>query len=72
MRPLCCLCIPPINFWMVEPIFMKFGMYITHLNAVYFINPSHHSVCLYVYLHIVARQQLGKNVTAAKNTQATT
>jgi hypothetical protein len=28
-------------------------------------------VCLYVYPPIVARQQLGKNVTAATNTHAT-
>jgi hypothetical protein len=42
----------PINFRMLEPIFMKLGMYITApepISTAYFINPSHHSVCLYVY-----------------------
>jgi hypothetical protein len=34
------------------------------IPTVYFINPSQQSVCLYAY---VARQQLGKNVTAATN-----
>jgi hypothetical protein len=44
---------------MPEPIFMKFGMYITApqpVSMVYFTNPSHQSVCLYVYAPIVARQ----------------
>jgi hypothetical protein len=43
---------PPINFWMRDPIFMKLGMYIMGTEpilAAYFINPSHQSVCLYVY-----------------------
>jgi hypothetical protein len=47
---------------------MKLGMYIMAsepISAAYLINPSHQSVCLYVYPPIVARQQLGKNVTAA-------
>jgi hypothetical protein len=35
-----------------------------------FVNPSNQSVCLYVNPHIVARQWLGKNVTAATNTHA--
>jgi hypothetical protein len=44
-------------------------------------NPSHESVCLYVYPPIVVRQRLGKNppifarlggnVTAVRNTHAT-
>jgi hypothetical protein len=38
------------------------------ISTAYFINPSNQSVCLCVYPLIVARQQLGKNVTAAKNT----
>jgi hypothetical protein len=38
------------------------------IPLAYFINPSHLSACLYVYPHIVARQRLGKNVTAAKST----
>jgi hypothetical protein len=41
------------------------------ISTAYFINPSHQSVCLYVNLPIVARQELGKNVTAATNTHAT-
>jgi hypothetical protein len=43
---------PPINFWMPQPIFMKLGMYIMAtepISEAYFINPSHRSVCLYVY-----------------------
>jgi hypothetical protein len=37
---------------MPEPIFMKLGMHIMAnepISTAYFINPSHHSVCLYVY-----------------------
>jgi hypothetical protein len=34
------------------------------ISTAYFINPSHHSVCLYVYPHNVARQRLGKKDTA--------
>jgi hypothetical protein len=68
----CCLGIPPINFWMAEPVFMQLGMYIMApepISTAYFINPCHQSVCLYVYLFIVARQRLGKNVSAATNTR---
>jgi hypothetical protein len=49
-------------------------MYITAPEPIitaYFINPSHQSVCLYVYPLIVARQWLSKNVTAATNTHVT-
>jgi hypothetical protein len=69
-----CLCIPSINFRMPEPIFMKLDMYIVApepISMVYFINPSHQPVCLYVYPHIIARQRLDKNVTTATNTHAT-
>jgi hypothetical protein len=50
------------------------------ISTAYFINPSHKSVCLYVYPLIIARQRLGKhplvvarqwlceNITAAMNT----
>jgi hypothetical protein len=58
-----------------EPIFMKLGTHIMAtepISTAYFINPSNLSVCLYVYPLIVARQRLGRNVTAAMNTQATT
>jgi hypothetical protein len=66
---------------------MKFRMYIMAsepMTTSYFINPSHQSVCLYVYptivagqridknSPIVARQRLGKIVTMATNTHATT
>jgi hypothetical protein len=59
---------------MPEPIFMKLGMFIMApepISTAYFINPSHQSVCLYVYPVIVARQRLGKKVTAATNTHTT-
>jgi hypothetical protein len=42
----------PINFWMREPLFMKFGMYIMALvpiSTAYFVNPSCQTVCLYFY-----------------------
>jgi hypothetical protein len=63
--------LPPYQLWIPEPICMKLVMYIVapeSNSAVYFINPSHQSVCLYV---VVARQRLGKNVTATTNTHAT-
>jgi hypothetical protein len=40
------------------------------ISMEYFIYPSLQSVCLYKYPPIVARQRLGKNATAATNTQA--
>jgi hypothetical protein len=39
------------------------------ISAAYFINPSRQSVFLYVYPTIVARQRLGKNVSATTNTR---
>jgi hypothetical protein len=36
-----------------------------------FLNPSHQSVCPYVYPSIVTRQWLSKNVIMATNTHAT-
>jgi hypothetical protein len=69
---------------MPEPIFMKLGTYIPApepISTLYLKNPSHQSVCLYVYPpiaarqllgkdpHIVARQLLGRNVTAVTDTQ---
>jgi hypothetical protein len=50
---------------MAEPVIMKLGMYILapeHSTTACFINPSHQSLCLYVYPPIVAGQQLGKHV----------
>jgi hypothetical protein len=49
---LCVSACPSINFWTPEPIFMKLDTYIMApepVSTVYFINPSHQSVCLYVY-----------------------
>jgi hypothetical protein len=40
-------------------------------SMAYFIDPSHQSVCLYVYPSVVARQWLRKNVTVAMNTHTT-
>lgn len=50
---------------------MKFDAYVMateHISKAYFINPSHRSVCPYVYPYMVARQFLGKHVLAAMNT----
>jgi hypothetical protein len=50
-----------INFWMLEPIFMKPSTYIMPpepISTAYFINPSHQSVCLYVCPPTVATQRL--------------
>jgi hypothetical protein len=47
-----CLSIPPVNLWMPKTIFMKFGMHMMILKPTTracFINPSHQSVCLYVF-----------------------
>jgi hypothetical protein len=54
---------------------MKLGMYImAHepRSTAYIINPSHQSVCLYVYPPLVPREGLGENVTTVKNTHETT
>jgi hypothetical protein len=78
-----CLHIPPINFWMPETIFMGHGMYSVATeptSTAYFINPTHQSVCLYVYLSYRCKaslqyippfgvwQQFVKHVPAAMNT----
>jgi hypothetical protein len=52
---------PPLTFWMLEPVFVKLGMYIMApepISTVYFINPSHQSVSPYVYPSFLARQRL--------------
>jgi hypothetical protein len=57
---------------MPKPVFMKLGMYFMTpepISTAYFINPIHRSVGLYANPLIVARQRLGKNVTAAANTE---
>jgi hypothetical protein len=60
---------------MPQPVFTKLGMHIMEpelISTAYFIiDPSYQSVCPYMYLPIVARQRLGKNVTAAMQTHAT-
>jgi hypothetical protein len=40
------------------------------ISTAYLKNPFHQCVCLHVYPTIVARQQLGKNVIAATNTES--
>jgi hypothetical protein len=63
---------PLINFSMPHQIFMNLGMYImaSGLNwTTYFINPSH-SPCIYMCIPLmIARQWLGKHVSAATNTR---
>jgi hypothetical protein len=58
------VCVSPfMNFWMAEPVITKLGMYIMAplpIPTACFINPSHQSLCLYVYPVIVSRQRLGK------------
>jgi hypothetical protein len=66
--------LPPFKFSMLELIFMKPDIYIMApepISTAYFINPSHLSVCVYMYLHIVGRQGVGKNVTTVMNIRAT-
>jgi hypothetical protein len=41
------------------------------ISTTHFINPCHQPVHLYVYTPIVARQRLGKHVTATTNTHST-
>jgi hypothetical protein len=70
-----CVCVspPPPNQRLIDCTNFYETWYITApepISIAYFINPSHQSVCLYVYPPIVARQQLGKNVTASTNTYA--
>jgi hypothetical protein len=69
MGSACCLCVcvcvnpPPRLRRMGDAIFMKLGMHIMAPQptlTVYFINPSHQSICLCVYDPIVARQRLRK------------
>jgi hypothetical protein len=63
MRSPCCLCVCASPLLTFECLNYENGMYIMapeHVSMAYFINPSHQSV----YPPIVARQQLGKNMTA--------
>jgi hypothetical protein len=48
-----CLWILPINFWMRERLLMKVSIYVMAsepISTVYFINPSHQSVSVCVFL----------------------
>jgi hypothetical protein len=50
---------------------MELGTYIMApepISTVYFINPCHQSVCLYVNPRFVARQRLGIHVPVPTNT----
>jgi hypothetical protein len=51
-----CVCVSlAVSFWMLERIFIKFGMYIMApepISTAYLINPSHQSVCLYNVSHL--------------------
>jgi hypothetical protein len=61
--------IPPL---LTFECLMKLGMHIMApepISTAYLINSSHQCACLYVYPSIVATQRLGKDVTAATNTQ---
>jgi hypothetical protein len=70
-----CLCIPISTFGYLNQ--SSWNLVCTYIMApepismAYFINPTHQSVCLYVYPPIIARQQLSRNITAAMNTHAT-
>jgi hypothetical protein len=66
-----CLWIPPINFRMPEPNFMKLGMYIMVSEPNSTAYKSLPSVCVCVYPLIISRQRLGKKFAAATNTHAT-
>jgi hypothetical protein len=66
-----CVCVPQMNFWTAEPVnetWYEHHGACAHLNGV-LKKPFHQSVCLYVYPTMVARQRLGKNVTAETNTR---
>jgi hypothetical protein len=75
MRSPCflCLCVSlPLTFEWLNQSLWNLVCISCHLSPSqrYFITPSHQSVRLYAYPPFVARQRLGKNVTAATNTHA--
>jgi hypothetical protein len=51
------------NFLMAKQIFTKvrIAWNLSLISSSYLMNPSHQSVCLFVYALPVARQLLGKN-----------
>jgi hypothetical protein len=54
-----------VNFCVPESVYMKLCIYIMATeptSIVYFINPSHQNMCLYVYPPIIARQRIGKKL----------
>jgi hypothetical protein len=61
-----CLRPPPINAWMPNQFLLNLAP--DPILTAYFINPSHHSVCLYVLPPFIARQRLGKHIHMATNT----
>jgi hypothetical protein len=60
-----CRCIPRIEFWMPEPIYMKLAVSIMAPEPI-----STASVCLNVYPTNVARQRFGKNIKVSTNIRA--
>lgn len=67
----CCLCVcvsPPISFEFFNQSLWNLTCISWH--PAYLINLSHQSVCMWIH-SIVARQLLGRGVTAARNTHAT-
>jgi hypothetical protein len=84
-RPAVSLFVSSVNVWMPEPIFINLVTVSRHLSPSQrpiLKNPSHQSVCLYVYppiasgrrlrenSPIVAKQRLGRNVAPVMNTHA--
>jgi hypothetical protein len=43
-----CMCIPHVNFWTPEPVFMKLGMHVESIWPKYFIKSSHQSMSVCV------------------------
>jgi hypothetical protein len=74
------VCLSPVNFWLTEPIFMKFCMYVIALEPIssaFFVKPCDQSVCIHlfpvvtrhrlcIHLPICIWQRLGKNFTAKR------
>jgi hypothetical protein len=77
MLSLCSRVSPFTNYRIVEPVFMKLGIYI----YIYIMTPEPTSaadlkppvsLCLYVHLPAFARERLGRNVNAATNSHGAT
>jgi hypothetical protein len=62
-----CLRILTISFECLNRTFMKLGVS-WNLSPSYFLNPSHHSVCICIP-PIVAKQRLGKHVPVTTKTR---